>query len=92
MNTQFENDNAFENATLMLEVCRGAFERGGFQDEAKQLRGLEATSRATAYASMHTLRAVQSRNGETASTKRYALTALRAVVYPHIPSNLPLAG
>lgn len=43
MATMFENDR-FENASLMLEVCRGVFERAGMKAEAKLLRGVEATS------------------------------------------------
>lgn len=91
MSTQFESGATFENASLMLEVCRGVYERGGFHQEAEQLRGLEATSPATAYASLLTLENVKSRSSETKSVRQYAIDALRLVV-PTTPSILPLAG
>lgn len=80
MTTQFENESTFENASLMLEVCRGAYERGGFHDEARKLKGIEATSPSVAYASMLILQTLRTPNGETASATRLAISALRRVV------------
>ena len=91
MTTQFENGDTFENASVMLEVCREAFERGGFKEEARQLRGLEATSQSTAYASLLTLMRVKPRSGETKSAKKFAIDALRLLV-SSTPSDLPLTG
>lgn len=89
MITQFENGATFENASLMLEVCRGVYERGGFCKEAQQLKGLEATSPATAYASLRTLQIVEARDEETASVRHLAIEALRLVT--GTPSDFPLA-
>ena len=75
----------FENASVMLEVCRGAFERSGFADEAKQLRGLEATSPGTAYASLLTVQSVMPRNSDTEAAKVQAVTALRLLILEHLP-------
>ena len=89
MTTYFENDDTFENASLMLEVCLEVFERGGHTTEAQQLKGLEATSYATAYASMLSLQNVKARDEDTAAAKKFTLDALRLIVQP---SKLPLAG
>lgn len=85
--TNHEQD-LFENASVMLEVCRGVFERNGFKEEAKQLRGLEATSLDTAYASLLTVQFVKAPNNETAATKLQVLSALRLL----FPNDLPLAS
>jgi hypothetical protein len=88
VSTQFENGSTFENASLMLEACREAYERGGFE-EARQLKGLEATSPATAYASLCTLLNVPPRDDETRSIRHIAIEALRLIASTR---SLPLAG
>lgn len=77
----------FENASVMLEVCRGAFEKSGYMNEAHQLRGLEATSRGSAEASLFVLRHITARDEETQQAKAVAEESLRAVI-----RQLPLAS
>jgi len=79
MGTMFEN-NGFENASLMLEVCRGVFEKHGLREGAKMLRGMEATSVDAVRACLAALEAIQAVNDETAAAKTEATRALAAAL------------
>ncbi len=93
MSTQFESGDAFENASLMLEVCLETYKRGGFHKEVEQLRGLEATSPSAAYASLLSLERVRICNDDTRLVKRIAIDALRVIAESDSPSSiLPLTG
>jgi ribosomal protein S5 len=87
MGTLFENNDRFENASLMLEVCRGVFEKHGLRDGAKMLRGMEATSVDAVRACLAALEAVQVVNEETETAKSEAARALTAVL-PHQPATV----
>ena len=73
--TEFEN-NSFENASLMLEVCRGVFERNG-SAEAKVVRGLEITNGSAAMASLGMLMSVRTTNEEEANAVKDAIAAVK---------------
>jgi hypothetical protein len=77
----FEN-YTFENASQMLEVCRGAFEKYGFAEEARQMKGLEASTLGSTQAALLTLQSIRPRNTETCRALRYTIAALIAVVEP----------
>ena len=71
-----QDKSLFENAAVMVDMCRFEYERLGFDSE--MLRGMEITDTASAELAMMLIDALP-KLGSTASLRQYTLETLGAV-------------
>lgn len=83
MNTIFESEQSFENAAVMLDACRETFEKNGLSEQARQLKGLEATSPSSVEVALFTLKSLPVLNGEAAEIRRLAIRTLSNLLGQH---------
>jgi len=81
MRTTILESADYSNAAVMLEACHTEMLRGGFEQRAAQLRGLEIFSVVNAKCALETLRCMEPTGNESIdSAARHAMAVLVALI------------
>jgi hypothetical protein len=78
--TQFGEPTSIENAIVMLDAYKAELVKGGFEDQALQLKGLELFDASGAQLAIMTLESMPTVSKEADCIRGYVIRTLRELV------------